>query len=120
MYGYIYLIYCTLNNKMYIGARKWNNPTTLATDPYMGSGVDLRKDMEKYGKRFFIKRILAIANSLGELNRLEKIMIERFNAVENPRFYNLKGGGGLHPQSRETKQKIKWARFIKRFWRYKR
>lgn len=84
----------------------------------MGSGVNLRKDMEKYGKRYFIKRILAIANSLGELNRLEKTFIEKLNAVNNPRFYNLKAGGGLHPQSRETKQKIKFKKWLKKLWRH--
>ena len=101
---------------MYIGARKWNNISTIASDPYMGSGVNLRKDMEKYGKRFFIKRILAIAYSLKELNSLEKSIIEKFNAVNSPKFYNLKGGGGLHPQSIKTKQKIKLAKFMKKLW----
>ena len=117
MYGYIYMIYCTLNNKMYIGARKWNNFSTINNDSYMGSGVSLRQDMDKYGKKFFCKRILAIANSLKELNSLEKSFIEKFNAVNSPKFYNLKAGGGLHPQSEKTKQKIKLAKWLKRWWR---
>lgn len=117
MYGYIYLIYCTINGKFYIGARKWGNIRTINQDSYMGSGADLRKDMDKYGKRFFIKRILAISYSLLELNKLEKSFIEKFNAVKNPRFYNLKAGGGLHPQSKQTRQKIKFSKFLKRLWR---
>ena len=114
MQGYIYLIICTLNGKMYIGARKWNNLSTINNDTYMGSGVNLRKDMEKYGKKFFIKRILAIAYSLRELNDLEKMFIEKFGAVNSPKFYNLKGGGGLHAQTEKARQKMRLGKWLRK------
>ena len=101
MYGYIYLIFCTLNGKMYIGARRWNDINTLHKDTYMGSGTLLKKDMEKYGKEYFHKRILAIARNLKELNHLEQVMIKRFNAVKSPMFYNIAKGGGIAPLKKE-------------------
>lgn len=96
MYGYIYMIYCDITRKLYIGARKWKNPKTLHLDKYMGSGKALNRDKAIFGLSHFHKTILAVAFSLRELNQLEKLYIEKYNAVESPSFYNLKAGGGLH------------------------
>ena len=101
MYGYIYMIYCSLNGKSYIGARRWNNINTISKDTYMGSGVELRRDMEKYGKKYFHKSIIAIAYSLAQLNELEQAIIKRFNAVKSPQFYNIAKGGGISPLKNE-------------------
>lgn len=101
MYGYIYLIVCTLTGKMYIGARRWDDLKTISKDPYMGSGVLLKRDLELYGKKYFCKRILAIAKSLIELNRLEKFFIKKFNADKSPMFYNIAKGGGIAPLKKD-------------------
>ena len=95
MYGYIYLIYCDITGRLYIGARRWKDHTTIHKDKYMGSGAALNRDKARFGLAHFHKTILAIAFSLKELNQLEKLYIDKYNAVESPRFYNLKSGGGL-------------------------
>lgn len=109
MYGYIYLTVCALTKKMYIGARKWDNYSTMYNDTYLGSGRLLNDDIRRYGRRYFSKAILAVAWSLQELNELEKRFISKYNAVDSSQFYNMKAGGGLHPQSLTARYNMKWA-----------
>ena len=114
MYGYIYLITCAVNGKMYIGARKWDDYSTLHKDPYMGSGKLLNEDIQRYGRQYFMKAIIAIAYSLHELNELERFYINKYNAASSPQFYNMKAGGGLHPQSPISRYRIRQANYYKR------
>lgn len=99
---------------MYIGARKWDNIRTLHKDPYLGSGRKLNEDIQRYGRGYFVKAILAIANSLQELNDLEKHFINKYHAVASHQFYNMKAGGGLHPQSILSRYRIKCAHYHKK------
>ena len=39
---------------------------------YLGSGIRLKEEVQKYGRKFFTKEILAYAYSQEELNQLEK------------------------------------------------
>lgn len=114
MYGYIYLTTCALTRKMYIGARKWTNMATIHTDSYLGSGRLLNEDIKRYGRKYFTKAIIAIAMTLQELNELERHFIDKYQAVSSPQFYNMKAGGGVHPQSMIAIWRMKWARRYKR------
>lgn len=114
MYGYIYLTTCAITGKMYIGARKWDNLATIYKDTYLGSGRLLNEDIQQYGRRYFVKAIIAIARSLHELNELERHFIDKYHAVDSPQFYNMKAGGGVHPQSMIARQRMKWAHRFKR------
>ena len=114
MYGYIYLTTCTITRKMYIGARKWSDIRTLHMDTYLGSGRLLNEDIDRYGKRYFIKSIIAIARDLQELNDLERQFIDKYQAVSSPQFYNMKRGGGVHPQSMLSRYRMKWAHYCKK------
>lgn len=114
MYGYIYLTTCVITRKMYIGARKWGDLRTIYKDPYLGSGRLLNEDIQRYGRRYFVKTIIAIARSLHELNELERHFIDKYQAVSSSQFYNMKAGGGVHPQSPIARQRMKWARRFKR------
>lgn len=119
MYGYIYLTVCAATGKMYIGARKWDNYSTMYRDTYLGSGRLLNEDIQKYGRRYFSKAILAIANSLNELNELEKHYIAKYNAVDSRQFYNMKAGGGLHSQSMTARYNMRWAHLYKQRGRWR-
>ena len=114
MYGYIYLTTCAITGKMYIGARKWSDIMTMHKDSYFGSGKLLREDVKKYGKKYFSKVIITIARSLYELNELERHFISKYQAVSNPQFYNMKAGGGVHPQSMSARYQMRWAHRYKR------
>ena len=114
MYGYIYLTTCAITRKMYIGARKWGDLRTIYKDTYLGSGRLLNEDIQRYGRQYFVKAIIAIARSLHELNELERHFINKYQAVSSSQFYNMKAGGGVHPQSLIARQHMRWAHRFKR------
>lgn len=86
MYGYIYLVHDSLNNRHYIGQHKWTKYELLDEDytrgsekafrdshgfdlfkidpNYLGSGKHLQNAIKKYGKNYFyIQDILDIEES---------------------------------------------------------
>ena len=91
IYGYIYLTTCIVNEKQYIGQHKWNKHHIDYS--YIGSGTNLKKDICLYGKDNFITQILDWGTTKDELNKLEIEYIQRYNAVDEPQFYNLSYGG---------------------------
>ena len=90
-YGFIYITTNLINNKKYIGQKKLDNGSRWKS--YLGSGVHLQKAIKKYGKENFKREIIDYANSLEELNVLERYYIEKYNAVESKEFYNVIEGG---------------------------
>jgi len=84
---FIYKTTNLVNGKYYIGKYAGKRST------YLGSGVALRKSIEKYGRRNFKRQILEYCNSLQELSDREKYWIDLFDAVNDPRSYNLTEGG---------------------------
>lgn len=87
-YGYIYMTINLINNKKYIGKKKGK-----IDNWYLGSGIYLKRAINKYGKENFKKEILDICYSLEEQNQKEKEWIEKYNAVEDNMFYNIASGG---------------------------
>lgn len=86
-----YTIYKTtndLNGKYYIGKHQTNN----INDSYLGSGVLLNKDIEKYGKEHFHKEILFIFDNEIEMNEKEKELITE-EVLSDSQCYNLAYGG---------------------------
>ena len=80
-------IYKTTNKKTgqyYIGLNTTSNPN------YLGSGVELKKQIEKYGKKNFIKEILCLvtSNSTDEniLRKIEHAYI--LNHIDNKNCLN--------------------------------
>ena len=62
MYGYIYKITNKINGKFYIGKHKYTGP---GLDPkYMGSGVQIKNAIRKYGKENFVVELLFYKLSL--------------------------------------------------------
>lgn len=87
-YYYIYLTTNLINGKQYIGQHKGK-----LKDSYFGSGKNILKAINKYGKENFSKDILQICQSREEADYWEKFYIELFKAIENNNFYNLQEGG---------------------------
>lgn len=91
---YIYLIKNKINNKIYIGKRKCPDNKTPQTDKYMGSGLVLKRAIEKYGIDQFEKEILIENIDTVELiNILEKQYIILHDSINRHKGYNRTAGG---------------------------
>lgn len=84
---FIYLTTNRANGKRYIGQHKGS-----VKDSYLGSGILLKKAIEKDGKENFTREILELCKE-EELDEKEKEWIKRYNALEDENFYNLSEGG---------------------------
>lgn len=104
-YYFIYKTVCTINNKFYIG----KHSTTNLNDGYLGSGLLLRKAIDKHGRNNFTKNILEFC-SKHDVDKREQYWIEKTEACRCG--YNLaKGGTGgcIYPSGRlpiEHRRKI--------------
>lgn len=87
------IIYKTTNlitQEWYIGQDSKNNPN------YFGSGIILKRAIKKYGKKSFTKQVLESlpeGSSKEDLNKAEIYWINVFNAVNDPKSYNIAFGG---------------------------
>lgn len=87
MKHFIYKTTNKINGKYYIGAHSSKNED----DGYLGSGILLRKSIEKYGKNNFIREILLYCNTVEELYSKESEIISEH--LDNEMCYNVKPGG---------------------------
>ena len=71
MIGYIYETTNNVNGKTYIGQKL----SSVFIDNYFGSGVLICKALTKYGKDNFTHRLIAEANTIEELDKLERYYI---------------------------------------------
>lgn len=85
--GIVYLTTNKINNRKYIGVDTANNKY------YYGSGIAIKNALKKYGVENFTKEILFESDNNKLLFEKEKILIEKYNAVESNEFYNLADGG---------------------------
>ncbi|CAB4125517.1 GIY-YIG nuclease superfamily [uncultured Caudovirales phage] len=84
---FIYKTTNLINGKYYIGKYAGKRST------YLGSGIHLKSAVEKYGRKNFKRIVIEECTSLKELSDREKYWIELFDAVNDPRSYNLTEGG---------------------------
>ena len=89
MHYYVYITTNTVNGRKYIGKHQTND----MNDGYLGSGTLLRRAIKKYGKGKFSKEIVYIAKDHESLIAEEVRLIEAYNAVSDPLFYNIAFGG---------------------------
>lgn len=87
---YIYKTTNILNNKFYIGKRHYKKKDDKW---YLGSGVLLKKAIEKYGRENFKKEIIEWCFSPEEVNVREKFWITKLDALNPKIAYNLAPGG---------------------------
>lgn len=87
MYHFIYKTINSLNKKYYYGAHS----TVNIDDGYLGSGVALKKAIQKYGKENFYREIVEFCNGENEMYlKEEKIVAEHYKKKE---CYNMNVGG---------------------------
>lgn len=102
MFGYIYLITNTKNNKKYIGQHK----SDKLDYQYLGSNRELKIDIKTQGKQDFQIEILGIYESREELNLAEQEFIIKYDAVNSLDFYNYRNGGNVSERSESTREKM--------------
>ena len=85
---YIYLTENLINGRVYVGKH-----TGDLDDNYLGSGVILKRAIEKYGVENFKKTILATAATEEVLNDLEIYWVKHYRNLYGKKLYNLTDGG---------------------------
>jgi hypothetical protein len=88
MYFLIYKITNLINGKIYIGAHK----TDDINDGYMGSGLLIKRSIEKYGIENFKKEILSHHDSEEQMYLTESLIVDD-EFLKRDDVYNLKLGG---------------------------
>lgn len=91
MNNYVYEIINNINGKRYIGKRSCN--CEIEDDKYMGSGVLIKKAIDKYGIENFSKKIIKTFDTEEESFEFERKLISELNACERQDFYNIHEGG---------------------------
>ena len=120
-FHFVYRTTNVLNGKEYTGVHSTND----LDDGYLGSGIVLKKAIEKYGPENFHRIILKMCSTREEALRLEsEIVTEEY--INRPNTYNATVGGGDAPRlcgeangfygkhhTEETRQKMRdhWKQF---------
>lgn len=110
MYGYIYKTTNLVNQKIYIGQHKAKkfNPN------YLGSGVNIKRAINKYGKNSFEVILLEWCETSEEADNKELYYIAKFNSQDISIGYNITQGGQtrfftglIHSEESKKKMSIK-------------
>lgn len=105
MFGYIYMTTNLKNNKRYIGKKQSDH---FLREEYLGSGILLKRSVEKYGKENFSVEMIDTAESRKDLDMKEIYWIEKYSAVKDKSFYNIApGGSGGNTTRGYTKEQYK-------------
>ena len=89
--GFVYITTNLVNGRRYIGKRVFDTAGRWRT--YLGSGVVLKRAIQKYGFHNFKRKIIDYAATDEELCLKEKFWIAFFNATLDNTFYNIASGG---------------------------
>ena len=105
MHHYVYITTNLSNGKQYVG----DHSTKNLEDNYLGSGVYLKKSIEKYGKENFVREILEFFDTKQKAFDGQEKWINECDTL-TPNGYNLSPTGGYGTfggsMSEETRRKI--------------
>jgi len=87
-YGFVYITINKLTGKKYVGKCVYSRINSW--EKYLGSGVYLKRAINKYGKENFYKIIIDECDNEKELREVEEYYILMFDAVNSKDFYNIK------------------------------
>lgn len=107
-YGFVYIITCKVTGRKYIGRKyfyskrkikkKDKRRTTTDSDwkDYYGSSEEVLMEVEKHGKENFVREILSLHKTKGDVNTSE--VKEQFirNVLENGEYFNHNINGKWH------------------------
>jgi group I intron endonuclease len=103
-YFYIYKTTNMINNKFYIGV---HSSFKLHDTSYLGSGVQLKRAIKKYGRENFKNEIIEYFSTFEEALEAEKIIVN-VDLVKLPECYNLTlGGRGSNGETPITPEQLK-------------
>ena len=89
MYGYVYITTNLINNKKYIGQHK----SDLFDIKYLGSGINIKKSIKKYGKENFKVELLEWCETQDDADEKERYYITKYNTQNCDIGYNITIGG---------------------------
>ena len=90
-YGFVYITTNHVNGKKYIGQKRYDKNNKWKS--YLGSGIHLKRAINKYGAENFSKEIIEDCETKECLDQREIYWIQYYNAVESDNFYNIASGG---------------------------
>jgi group I intron endonuclease len=109
VYGVIYKISNSINNKIYIGQTKSNPPSCRWNrhkySVNKGCNVPIHNAMRLYGIEKFTFEVLHFCETLEEINSKEIEFISSYNTI-CPNGYNIMKGGDNFERTEEHKRKI--------------
>ena len=79
-----------INGKFYYGVTNGNNPS------YIGSGKNITRAINKYGKENFVRRTIMEFETEDEAYAFEALIVDEL-LLSNPDCYNITLGGGNPP-----------------------
>jgi hypothetical protein len=103
-YHYIYKTICNVTGKYYIGMHSCSN----LEDGYMGSGVKIRRSLNKHGIENHTKEIIEFLDDRESLKKREKEIVNE-NMIQDPLCMNLQLGGGGGFSSEEHRKRFNEA-----------
>lgn len=108
MIGFIYETTNLVTGKKYIGKRQTN---WEGWEDYLGSSKLLKKDIEKYGRENFERKILDTADCKTELAKLEIKHLLENNVAKSDDYYNqaiprLSWADGWHQRPKQSREWI--------------
>ena len=116
VYGLIYSITNTINNKKYFGQtirglfERYSEYKTLYNKNITNSNEYLYNSFIKYGFDKFKFEVIELCSSIDELNEKEKYYISIYDTTNRNFGYNIHEGGRNSPLSEETKRKMSEVR----------
>lgn len=117
IFGEIYLHYCPISQKGYIGqttqgmAKRWGKHLTAARLPHHpGYDTLIAKAIRKYGVDAFEHQTLSAAHSAQELDNLEKVWVILLQ-TKAPLGYNITSGGSTWTPERLARMSVRKREF---------